>query len=66
MDLRSDRAATFQAGCRLVFSVSPSQILKVKTYLENQEEHPRKRSFTEELQDLLRAHQLECEEKDLP
>jgi hypothetical protein len=36
------------------FSVSPSQIPKVQTYLENQEEHPRKRSFAEELRDLLR------------
>ena len=47
------------------FSASPSQIPKVKAYIENQEEHHRKRSFTEELRDLLRAYNLD-DEKDLP
>jgi len=48
------------------FSVSPSQIPKVKAYIENQQEHHRKRSFTEELRDLLRAHKVEFDERDLP
>jgi REP element-mobilizing transposase RayT len=48
------------------FSVSPSQIPNVKAYIENQEEHHRKRSFREELRDLLRAHNLEFDEKGLP
>jgi hypothetical protein len=47
------------------FSVSPSQIPKVKAYIENQEKHHRQKSFREELRDLLRAHNLEFEEKDL-
>jgi REP element-mobilizing transposase RayT len=48
------------------FSVSPSQIPKVKAYIENQEKHHRKKSFREELRDLLKAHNLEFEEEDLP
>jgi REP element-mobilizing transposase RayT len=47
------------------FSVSPSQIPKVKAYIENQEEHHRKKSFREELRDLLKAHKLELGKKDL-
>jgi REP element-mobilizing transposase RayT len=48
------------------FSVSPSQIPKVKAYIENQEEHHRKKNFPEELRDLLKAHKLELDKQDLP
>ena len=34
--------------------------------VENQQEHPRKRSFPGELRDLLRAHKVEFDERDLP
>lgn len=37
------------------FSVSPSQISVVKTYIRNQEEHHRKRSFEEEFTTLLKS-----------
>jgi hypothetical protein len=47
------------------FSVSPSQIPKVKAYIEKQQENHRKRSFPEELRDLLRAHELAFDEEDL-
>ena len=42
------------------FSVSPSQIPRVKAYIENQAQHHRKKTFTEELSDLLQAHNLGC------
>jgi len=36
------------------FSVSPSQVSAVKTYIQNQEQHHRKQSFEEEFTTLLR------------
>ena len=48
------------------FSVSPSQIPRVKAYIENQQEHHRKRSFKEELQELLQAHNVRFDKRDLP
>lgn len=47
------------------FSVSESQIEPVRAYIRNQEEHHRKRSFEEELKALLRAHNIEFDEKYL-
>ena len=38
------------------FSVSRSQVEAVKTYIRNQEEHHRKRSFQEELVSFLKQH----------
>ncbi|MBL7047193.1 MAG: IS200/IS605 family transposase [Candidatus Marinimicrobia bacterium] len=39
-----------------VFSVSESQVDKVRRYVRNQEEHHRKKSYREELNDLLKHH----------
>lgn len=41
------------------FSVSASAIEKVKSYIRNQEEHHRKKSFIEELDEFLSAYGLE-------
>jgi REP element-mobilizing transposase RayT len=45
------------------FSVSASQVPVVKNYIENQEEHHRKRSFEEEFVTLLRSCGIEYDEK---
>ena len=45
------------------FSVSPSQVSVVKRYIENQEEHHRKRSFEEEFVTLLRSCGIEYDER---
>ena len=42
-----------------VFSVSASQKDRVRTYIANQEEHHRKKSFREELDELLQRHGIE-------
>ncbi len=39
-----------------VFSVSESQVDKVRHYIRNQEEHHRRKSFKEELENLLKHH----------
>ncbi len=41
-----------------VFSVSESQVGKVRRYIKNQEEHHRKKSFREELDSLLQHHDV--------
>ena len=41
------------------FSVSESNLDKVIKYIENQDEHHRKKSFTEEYNSILRAYKLE-------
>src|ERR1051325_1277943 len=41
------------------FSVSESQVNRVRTYIQNQEEHHRTRSFEEEMKALLIAHHIE-------
>jgi len=46
-----------------VFSVSKSVEPDVKTYIENQAEHHKKRDFKEELLALLRAHGVEFDER---
>lgn len=43
----------------IALSVSYSAIDKVRTYISNQEEHHRKKTFTEEYQEFLRAHHFE-------
>jgi putative transposase len=45
------------------FSVSPSQLEVVKRYIQNQEEHHRKRSFEEEFVALLRSCGVPFDEK---
>jgi putative transposase len=45
------------------FSVSPSQVAVVKKYIQNQEEHHRKRSFAEEFVVLLRSCGIEYDER---
>jgi hypothetical protein len=45
------------------FSVSPSNLERVKRYIANQEEHHRKLSFQDEFRALLRKHNLEWDER---
>ena len=45
------------------FSVSQSQIRKVKRYIASQEEHHKKRDFQQELKALLKAHDVEYDER---
>ena len=52
----------WQAGYA-TFSVSRSNVEKVRQYIADQEEHHRKRSFQDELRDLLRSHNLEWDER---
>lgn len=47
------------------FSYARSNIDKVIKYIENQEEHHRKKSFLEEYTDFLKAFEIEYEEKYL-
>jgi putative transposase len=47
------------------FTVSASQKPRVKTYVEHQEEHHRKRSFREEFVELLQKHGIEYDERYL-
>jgi len=51
----------WQAGYR-AFSVSASQVSKVRQYVANQEAHHRQASFQDELRALLKAHGLEWDE----
>jgi putative transposase len=45
------------------FSVSPSNVEQVKSYIENQEEHHRTMTFQEEFLELLRRHEIEWDER---
>ena len=45
------------------FSVSQSNLERVKRYIANQEEHHRKIGFQDELRALLRKHQVKWDEK---
>src|SRR5690242_11484814 len=47
------------------FSVGASQLEAVKTYIENQPEHHRKRTFQEEYVEFLRRYGVDYEEKYL-
>jgi len=44
------------------FTVSESQVERVRRYIRNQEEHHRKRSFEEEFKALLRTHRIDFDE----
>ena len=64
---RSFREATgfaWQEGYG-AFTVSESQVPKVRRYIENQEEHHRTVSFLEEFKVILRAHGLPFDERHL-
>jgi REP element-mobilizing transposase RayT len=45
------------------FSVSPSNVEQVKTYIENQEHHHRVTTFQDEYREFLRRHELEWDER---
>jgi len=45
------------------FSVSYSNLDRVKRYISSQEEHHRKRSFQDEVRELLRRHRMEWDER---
>lgn len=45
----------------IALSVSYSAIDKVRTYIANQEEHHKKKTFSEEYQDFLSAHHIETD-----
>ena len=45
------------------FSVSPSVAEAVREYIANQERHHRTRSFQDEYRELLRLHDIECDER---
>ena len=47
------------------FTVSPSQLERVRTYIQRQAEHHRNRTFVEEYRDLLRAHGIDFDERFL-
>jgi putative transposase len=47
------------------FTVSGSQVDKVRKYIRRQREHHARQTFTEEYIDLLKAHQVEFNEKYL-
>jgi REP element-mobilizing transposase RayT len=52
----------WQTGCG-VFSVSESQVSKVKSYIQGQEEHHRTRTFQEEYRTFLDRHQIPYDER---
>jgi REP element-mobilizing transposase RayT len=45
------------------FSVSPSNVEAVKTYIQNQEEHHRQVTFQEEFREFLKRHGVEFDER---
>jgi REP element-mobilizing transposase RayT len=45
------------------FSVSQSNVEQVRQYIKNQEEHHRRRSYQDELRELLRRHEVEFDER---
>lgn len=52
----------WQAGYG-VFSVSSSQLQKVRRYIEGQEEHHRVKSYQEEFREFLKAYNVEFDER---
>jgi putative transposase len=54
-------AFSWQAGYG-AFTVSQSRVEAVHTYIENQEEHHRRKPFQDELRELLRRHGQEVDE----
>jgi REP element-mobilizing transposase RayT len=63
---RGREYADFQwQGGYAIFSVSASNLEKVRDYIARQEEHHRKVGFQEELRALLRKHEMEFDERYL-
>ena len=60
----SQRSFAWQEGYA-AFTVSPSQLETVSSYIQNQAAHHRQRGFVEELQALLEAHGIEYDERHL-
>ena len=60
---RSDMGSFHWQNGYGVFSVSPSNVEQVKTYIANQEEHHRKRTFQEEFRLMLERHGIEYDER---
>ncbi|MFO0950170.1 MAG: IS200/IS605 family transposase [Isosphaeraceae bacterium] len=58
----SYRAFHWQAGYG-AFSVSPSRADETRSYIENQKEHHRVRSFQDEYRAFLKRHQIEFDER---
>ncbi len=58
----SNRLFYWQAGYA-AFSVSQSRSTDVVRYIETQSEHHRRKSFQEELRDLLQRHQIDFDER---
>jgi putative transposase len=58
------RKFSWQTGYS-AFTVSESQVVRVRKYIQNQKEHHRKVSFKEELIALLKAHKVEFDERYL-
>ena len=50
-------------GGYAAFSVSASNIDRVKTYIANQEKHHRRMTFQDEVRALLRKHRMEWDEQ---
>jgi putative transposase len=50
-------------GGYAALSVSPSAVQSVRAYVENQEEHHRKRDFVEELRAVMAEHGIEWDER---
>jgi REP element-mobilizing transposase RayT len=48
-----------------IFSVNPSEVEKVVEYIDNQEEHHRKRTFQEELLIFLKKYKVQYDERYL-
>ena len=47
------------------FTVSESQVERVRRYIRNQEQHHRRQSFEDELKTILKAHRIEFDENNL-
>ncbi|MBA3443112.1 MAG: transposase, partial [Pyrinomonadaceae bacterium] len=47
------------------FSVSESQVERVRSYIRNQEAHHRRTTFADEYKALLRAHHIDFDEEHL-
>jgi putative transposase len=47
------------------FTVSESQVARVRRYIRSQEDHHRRRSFEDEFKSMLKANRIECDERNL-
>jgi putative transposase len=63
---KGDRLADFQwQGGYAIFSVSPSNLDRVRAYVANQEQHHARFDYQRELRTLLQRHGLEWDERHL-